>query len=143
MAITFEGREVGIARAFQIHRHAVDDRLEMLLRKLERRDRGREGERHRVLRSPFERRADLGAPPAKLDPRHPRVADFVDDVIDLAAECIQRRNGAPLIGRQETEAVVEARPALRRLLRAVFVGTHRTSAVAVIASQSRPRSRGR
>ena len=65
-------------------------------------------------------------PPRELDARDVRLAHLVDDVVDFAAERVQRGDRAPARRRQEQEAVVEARAALRRLLLAVFVGRHAT-----------------
>ena len=42
-----------------------------------------------------------------------RVGDLVDDVVDFAAERVERGDRAPPLRRQEQEAVVEARAALR------------------------------
>ena len=52
------------------------------------------------------------------------VASLVDHVVHLAAERVQRGDGAPALRRQEEEAVVEARAARGGLLLAVFVGRH-------------------
>src|SRR4029453_1734676 len=66
----------------------------------------------------------LLAPPRKLRVCDAGIARFVDNVVDFAAERIERCDRPPPLRRQEHEAVVEARPALRRLLPAVFVGAH-------------------
>ena len=81
--------------------------------------------RHRMLRRAGEDLRDFLPPPRELRARHARIGHFVDDVVDLAAERVQRGDRAPARRRQEQEAVVEARPALRRLLLAVLVGRHR------------------
>ena len=70
--------------------------------------------------------------------------DLVDDVVDLAAERVQRDDPAAPFRRQEQEAVVEARAAVRGLLLAVVVGRHlseRYTPAAVAAG--RPRGFGR
>src|SRR5581483_7986062 len=73
-----------------------------------------------------------------------RVARLVDRVVDLAAESVERGDGAAPLRRQEQERVVEARTALRRLLLAVLVGSHRIeSARESISGQSQARSTGR
>ena len=72
-------------------------------------------ERHRMLRRAGEHGADLLPPPGELRARELRVGDLVDDVVDLAAERVERGDRAPPLRRQEQEAVVEARAALRRL----------------------------
>ena len=73
-----------------------------------------------------------------------RRSTLVDDVVDFAAEGVQRRDRAAPLRRQEQEAVVEARAALRGLLLAVLVGRHRggrcTPASAVAATRA---NRGR
>ena len=67
---------------------------------------------------------------------------FVDDVVDLAAERVERGDRAAPRRRQEQEAVVEARAALRGLLLAVLVGRHAAAALrARTTSASRTRRR--
>ena len=106
-------------------------------------------ERDRMLRRPVERARDLLAPPRELRARDGRIRHLVDDVVDLAAERVERGDRAAPRRRQEHEAVVEARAALRRLLLAVLVGCHAaalregTSAWYATAHQSRARSTGR
>ncbi len=53
-----------------------------------------------------------------------RIRNLVDDIVDLAAERVERRDRAAPLGRQEQEAVVEARAAAGRLLLAVLVRRH-------------------
>ena len=71
------------------------------------------------------------------------IGHLVDDVVDFAAERIERGDRAAARRRQEQEAVVEARAALRGLLLAVLVGCHAaalregTSAWYATAHQSR------
>ena len=65
----------------------------------------------RVVRLAGEGCCDLLAPPVQLGRCHAGIGDFVDDVVDLAAERIERGDrGAPR-RRQEQEGVVEARAA--------------------------------
>ena len=87
-------------------------------------DHGPQRERHRMLRRAGEHGADLLAPPGELRAGELGIGDFVDDVVDFAAERVERGDRAPPLRRQEQEAVVEARAALRRPLLAVFVGRH-------------------
>jgi hypothetical protein len=51
------------------------------------------------------------APPGELGARDAGVAAFVDDVVDFAAERVERGDRAAPLRRQEQEAVVEARAA--------------------------------
>ena len=51
--------------------------------------------RHRMLRRAVERARDLRAPPRELGARDGRVGHFVDDVVDLAAERVERGDRAP------------------------------------------------
>src|ERR1700694_2791858 len=94
-------------------------------------------------RGSAEHRSDFAAPPCELEPRHARIGDFVDNVVDLPAECVQRGDRAPALRRKKAEAVIEARTAAGGLFFAVGVGTHRTSTDAVITAQSRAESCGR
>ena len=80
--------------------------------------------RDRMLRRAVERAGDLLPPPRELGLRDVRVVHFVDHVVDLAAERVQRGDRAPPRRRQEQEAVVEARAARRGLLLAVLVRGH-------------------
>ena len=106
-------------------------------------------ERDRMLRRPVERARDLLPPPRELRARDGGIRHLVDDVVDLAAERVERGDRAAARRRQEQEAVVEARAALRGLLLAVLVGCHAaairagTSAWYATAHQSRARSTGR
>jgi hypothetical protein len=69
------------------------------------------------------------------------------DVVDLAAEGVERGDRAPSLERQKAKAVVETRAAGSSLLFAIGVGTHwinqRNNAVADIAAQSPRESTGR
>ena len=81
--------------------------------------------RHRMLRRAVVRGARPRAATTRAwRARRRRSVDLVDDVVDLAAERVQRGDRAPPLRRQEQEAVVEARAALRGLLLAVVVGRH-------------------
>src|SRR5439155_3369683 len=115
----------------------------MLLPQLECRDRRRERQRDGVPWRSAEHCSDFATPPRELEPRDARIGDFVDDVVDFAAECIQRDDRAPSLRRKKAEAVVEARAAARGFFFAVGIRSHRVSADAVIAAQSRPESCGR
>jgi hypothetical protein len=52
---------------------------------------------------------------------------FIDDVIDFAAEGVERGDRATLVRRQEEKAVVEAGTAAGGFLLAIFVGGHSQS----------------
>ena len=99
---------------------------------------GHERLRDRMLRRAVERARDLLPPPRELGARDVRVGHLVDDVVDLAAERVERRDRAAPWRRQEQEAVVEARAALRRLLLAVLVGRHAERPVAERAPGTQP-----
>ena len=139
MAIGFEVGEVEVARALEVHRHAVDHRLEVLLRQAVGRHHRHQRPGHRVLRRAGVRGDDLGAPPRELAARDARVGDLVDDVVDFAAERVQRGDRASPFGRQEQEAVVEARAAAAR--RAAG-STRRGSCRRGGAQVARPRKEG-
>ncbi len=85
-----------------------------------------QGEGHRVLRRAREHGADLAAPPGELRAGEVRIGRLVDDIVDFAAERVERGDRAPPLRRQEHEAVVEARAALRGSLLAILVGRHAT-----------------
>src|SRR5687768_7478177 len=85
----------------------------------------------------------LGPPPRELGARDLGVAHLVGDVVDLAAEGVERGDRAAPLGREEQEAVVEARAALGGFLLAVVVGVHRSIAFARILAQSHLPSTGR
>src|SRR5437660_1209753 len=97
VAIAFERREIEISIVVEVHRHAVDNRLKILLRQLERRDDRRERERNRMPRRSAERRSEFAAPPRELEPRDTRIGDLIDDVVDLAAEGVQRDDRSPAL----------------------------------------------
>ena len=61
MAIALEIGEIEVAVALEVHRHAVDHRLEVLLRQPIRGHDGSQRERHRMLRRAGEDGADLAA----------------------------------------------------------------------------------
>src|SRR5690606_9418125 len=84
-----------------------------------------QGAGHGVLRVALVETAHFVAPPGKRFRRYARIAAFIDDVVDLAAESVERGDGAALFRWQEEERVVEAGTALGRFLLAVFVGRHR------------------
>jgi hypothetical protein len=67
---------------------------------------------------------DFLAPPGELGRGDGNVVAFVDDVIDFAAEGVERHDGAPALDGQEQEAVVEGGAAGGALLLAVLVGIH-------------------
>ena len=98
VAVTLEAGEVGVARLVQIHRHPVDDLVEPRLRDPEPLDRGGERARDRVARRAGEERGDFDSPPRELCRRNARVGALVDDVVDLAAEGVQRSDGASPFG---------------------------------------------
>ncbi len=84
--------------------------------------------RHRVIRIARGKALDLVAPPGECCLRHGGIADFVDDVVDLAAVGVDRGDRATPFRRQKQERVVEARAAAGGLLLAVLVGSHRALA---------------
>src|SRR6266536_3006096 len=90
-----------------------------------------------MLRLAGERGTDYIAPPPELRPGDAGVYRLVDDVVDLAAERVERRDGASAFGRQEQEAVIEARAALRRFLLAVLVGGHCSAPILAASSRRR------
>jgi hypothetical protein len=53
-----------------------------------------------------------------------RIAALIDNVIDLAAESVQRRNCLPPLRGQEKKAVVKAGAALRCFLLAILFRRH-------------------
>ena len=67
---------------------------------------------------------DLFLPPVQFPVCDRGVTAFVDNIIDLATEGVQRGYGTPLFHRQEQKAVVEAGAASGRFLLAVLVGRH-------------------
>ena len=108
VAIALERREVLIAILLEVHRHAVDDGVEMLSRQRILSDDVDECQRHRVLRLAAEDCGNFLAPPGEFHARDGRIRGLVDDVVDLATKGVQRRDGmAPRCG-EETKAVGEA-----------------------------------
>jgi hypothetical protein len=102
VAVEVQGLEVRIARAVEVHFHAVDDFQQLLLRQVEAPGSvaasgpaSPDGWRARRTGRP-----EFAAPPVELGARHPHVGAFVDHVVDLAAEGVERRDRlAPLGGR--------------------------------------------
>src|SRR5690606_37808239 len=80
--------------------------------------------RDRVLGRTIEQPLDLAAPPAELHARDIRVVDLVDDVVDLAAERVQRGDAVAFARRQELEREIEARAAARDFVAAIFDRRH-------------------
>jgi hypothetical protein len=67
---------------------------------------------------------DFVAPPVERGARHVGIRAFVHHIVHLAAEGIQRRDGAALVFGKEAETVVEAGAAGGRLVLAIFVRSH-------------------
>jgi hypothetical protein len=116
MTVELERGEIEVTRLLQVHRHAVDDRRELVRRQRKLANHGNQRLRHRMLRRAVECARNLLPPPCKLDARHTRIGHLVHDVVDLAAKCVERRDGAAPWRGQKQEALVEARVALRGLL---------------------------
>jgi hypothetical protein len=72
VAIQMQGLEVGVARLFQVHFHAVDDLLQLFLGQRKLLQRGDQGLGHRMARTPLVERLHLAAPPGQLGPRQLR-----------------------------------------------------------------------
>src|SRR5438034_1447153 len=87
-----------------------------------------------MLRGATEYAGDFAAPPGQLYSRHRGIRDIIDDVVDLAAERVQGRDGVSPRRRQEAKTGGKARPALRNLLLAVGLWVH------VSVAASRPTS---
>src|SRR4029078_5146546 len=107
---------------------------QLLLVDAERFNEGPQRFHDRMGRLLVEQLADLHPPPGKLGARELRVGAFVHYVVHLAAEGVQRGDGAPALRRQEQERIVETRSAGRGLALAVLVRTH--SALAKSRGQS-------
>src|SRR5260370_8812974 len=116
MAVALETGPVEVAGLGEVHLHAVHDLIQFFLRDGETLDMRRKSLGYRVLRFAGEKIRNLRAPPGELGRGELRVGGLVDDVIDLAAEGVQRRDRAPALGRQEEKREVEARSALARFL---------------------------
>jgi hypothetical protein len=86
IAVGLELGEIEVPIALEIHRHAVDHRLEMRLRQGKRGNDRLQGQRDRMLGPPAKIGVHLLAPPRKLRMRNAGVARFVDNVVYLAAE---------------------------------------------------------
>ena len=143
-AVALQGGEVEVAVLPQVHLHPVEDGEQALPRDAERAvDERQQRARHRVRRLPVEERRDLAAPPLELRLGHRRVADLVHDVVDFAAEGVDRGDRAAPLGRQEQERVVEARAAGRGLALAVLVGRHAASGTGRSARSPSASSRAR
>src|SRR5690349_10781433 len=135
MAVELQAGEVEVAVLVQVHLQAVHDLVQPRLGYTERIESRRERPRHRMLRVAAEELRHLVPPPAEGHARGRSIARLVDGVVDLAAERVQRGDGAPALWREEQERVIEARAALRCFLPAVFVWRHR-------ASTARPKMSG-
>ena len=105
MAIALERSEILVAILVEVHRHAVDDRIEVRVRQIIDSDDFLECERDRMLRRAVEDRPDLATPPRQLDARNSRVGSLVDDIVDFAAERVQRGDCTPARRGQQPEAV--------------------------------------
>src|SRR4051812_3218351 len=161
MAVLLQLREIRIASLREIHFHAIDDFLQLFLWQFERLDDRYECLGHRVLRRVYSytyviNPCDLPTPPRELCARNIDIAAFVYDIIDFTTESVERGDCAAPRRRQEQEAVVKTRAALRRFFLAIFVGSHSNvlcssvrdrgraiTAWAVINNQSCGRSTGR
>jgi len=73
---------------------------------------------------PGETAFNLLAPPVQLASGNITVAAFIDNIVDLLAEGVQRCNCAALFSGNKQETVIEAGPALRDLVLAILVGRH-------------------
>jgi len=125
MAIGLQRGEVRIAVVAQIHFHAVDDVLEMALREVEGPYHRDQCLRDRMLSRTGEGAGNLVAPPCELGARYFGIRALVHYVIHFAAERVKRGDRAPPLRRQEQEAVIKARSALRSLVLTVLFGRHR------------------
>ena len=123
-AVEAQAGEVEVAGLVEVHLHAVDHLDQLLAADAERRRHGCSAWVTGCVGSPAIEPLDLEPPPGELGGGHRLVADLVDDVVDLAAEGIERGDRAAPFRRQEQEAVVEARAAARRLVLAVLVRRH-------------------
>src|SRR5205085_4107104 len=80
-------------------------------------------------------------PPRKFRGGDLRIEAFVDDVVDLAAEGIERGDRATALRRKEEKGVIEAGAARRGFLLTIIVGRH--TARARSSGQSKARRTGR
>src|SRR5690606_22679339 len=99
----------------EVHLHAVDDLEQPAPFDAELLPVRGQRARDRMLRLPGVQALDFAAPPVEARARKLRVGRFVDDVVDLATERVERGDGAPSRWRQEQEAVIETRSAARGL----------------------------
>ncbi len=124
VTIRLQRGEVGIAVVLQIHLHPVDDFVETRPREIETAHHRDQGLCHRMLRRAGKSAGDLLAPPGELGPGEIGVAALIHHVVHLPTVGVEGGDRAAFFRRQEQEAVVEARAALRRLVLAILVGAH-------------------
>ncbi|MPN26598.1 hypothetical protein SDC9_174023 [bioreactor metagenome] len=124
VAIQRQPLEVEIARLLEVHLHAVDDFQQLLLGQVDARSDILQRLSDGVLRIAFADAFDFLAPPGELGRGQRDVVAFVDHVVDLAAEGVERHDGLTALRGQEQEAVIEGRAAGGALFLAVLVGSH-------------------
>src|SRR5690348_7021025 len=107
-AVALESGPVEVSRLPQVHLHAVDDLVQPLSGYVEGFEMRLERSRDGMLRLAGEKIRHLVAPPGQLCSSNLRIEAFVDDVVDFAAEGIERRDRAPALRGQEEKGVVEA-----------------------------------
>src|SRR5690606_30070326 len=127
--VVAQRRPVQIARLVQVHFHAGDSGLHAGAFNRATGQVRRKRAHHGVFGLAREQVVDLRAPPCQLDARHRRVGTFVHHVVYLAAERVQRGNGAPALGRQEQERIIKTRTALGGLFLAVLVRRHKLAGI--------------
>ncbi len=123
-AILLQARIVQITGLVQIHLHAVNDGLQVFAVQSVSLQMRLQSLSHRMGWIARQHGRDFFAPPHQFGARHAFVGAVVDCIVDLAAESIQRRDGASPLCRQEQEAVIKTGSALSGLLLAVIVWGH-------------------
>src|SRR6185295_5171061 len=89
IAVGLERGEIGIPVIAQVHLHAVDDFLKVLLRKIEIPYYWNQRLSDRVLRGSAEGSGDFRAPPGELGARQINFFALVHYIVDLAAKCVK------------------------------------------------------
>jgi len=123
-AITLQTDEVEIAGLVQIHLHAIDDGLQVFAFEAVRCHMRLQRQGHWMTRVALQHGGNFLAPPHQFGAGDIGILDFIDGIVHLAAEGVERSDGTPSFHRQKQKAVIKTRAALGGFLLAIFVRRH-------------------
>src|SRR5574343_186012 len=101
VAIQRQALEVEIARLLEIHLHTVDDFQQLLLGQVDARSDPLQRLANWMLRIAFGNALHLLAPPRQFGRGDRQIVAFIDNIIHLAAESVERHDGLPALGGHE------------------------------------------